>query len=234
MTKAIAAVLAGHARPDANKHSSKVWILRLLIRKQWRLLRKISLFILYALGDLSTMRPSSSSDSNAPHRATSPVFIDFFAKEAAEQQERTAPVGQHSPFAELNPRGTSAESHPAGSVAAGPSAHFPVTVNSLRCYLQSKGYSAGSHIFDVTIQNRLNTANLSAETLLTALEIAHTPDHPLLVTLGVNKSERLRLINRLKGIVNHSAGFQTEIESAALRSHNQPNQLIQNFLELVR
>ena len=180
------------------------------------------------------MRPSSSSDSNAPHRATSPVFIDFFAKEAAEQQERTATVGQQSPFAELNPRGTSGGCRPDGSVDAGPAADLPVTVNTLRCFLHSKGYSAGTHIFDVTILNRLNTANLSAETLLTALEIAHTPDHPLLITLGVKEPERRRMINRLKGIVNHSAGFQTDIESAAQRSHNQADQLIQNFLELVR
>ena len=175
------------------------------------------------------MRPSSSSNPNAPHRATTPVFIDFFAKEAAEQQERIATVGQQSSFAELSPR-----HHPDAIANVGPSADSPVTVSSLRDFLRSKGHPAGQYIYDETIQSRLNAVNLSAETLLAALEIIHTPDHALLITLGVSGTERLRVTNKLKGLVNRSSGFTPEIIGAAQRSNNNPNQLINNFLQLVR
>lgn len=175
------------------------------------------------------MRPSSSSNLNAPDRATSPMFIDFFAKEAAEHQERIASIGQQGPLTELSPR------HRAGTIAdVGPSANLPVTISTLRNFLSSKGHPIGQHIYDATIQSRLIAANLSTETLLTALEITHTPNHPLLKTLGLNKTECLRLINKLKGIVNHSAGFSSKVIDAAQRSNNNPNQLIINFLPLVR
>ena len=180
------------------------------------------------------MRPSFSSNPNAPHRATTPVLIDFFAKEAAEQQERTATIGRQSPVAELNPRGTSLRHRPDFTTDAGPSADSPVTVSSLRNFLRSKGHPVGQHIYEETIQSRLNAANLSAETLLTALEITHTPDHPLLRTLAVSKSECQKVINRLKRIVNHSSGFTPEIIGAAQGSNNNPDQLIRNCLQLVR
>ena len=175
------------------------------------------------------MRPSSSSDPNAPHRATTPEFIDFFAKEAAEQQERSVTIDRKSPFAELSPR-----HRPDAIVDAGPSANLPVTVSALRSFLESKGHPDGQLKFDEAVQIRLNTANLSVETLLAALEIIHTPDHALLITLGVNETERLRVTNKLKGIVNHATGFKPEIIGAAQRSNNNPNQLINNFLQLVR
>ena len=180
------------------------------------------------------MRPSSSSNPNASHRATTPVLIDFFAKEAAEHHERTATIGQQSPFAELNPRGTSPRDRPEFTAHAGRSADTNVNVSTLRNFLQSKGHPVGLHIYEETIQSRLNAANLSAETLLTALEITHTPDHPLLRTLAVSKNDCQRVLNRLKGIVNHSSGFTPDIVGAAQRSNNDPNQLIRHFLQLVR
>ena len=175
------------------------------------------------------MRPSSSSDPNAPHRATTPVFIDFFAKEAAEQQEKSATIHPQGPFAELSPK-----HRPDTIVDAGPSANSPVTVSSLWSFLRSKGHPDGQLKFDEAVQIRLNTVNLSAETLLAALEIIHTPDHALLITFGVSENERLNVLNKLKGIVNYSSGFHSKIIDAAQRSHNNPNELISNFLKLVR
>ena len=180
------------------------------------------------------MRPSSSSDPNALHRATTPVFIDFFAKEAAEQQERTATIGQQDPFAELRPRRTSPSHRPDAIADAGPSAHLPVTVRTLRDFLLSKGHPAGRHIHDATIQRRLDAVNLGAETLLAALEITHTPGHSLLRRLAMTQTECLRVTNKLKSIVNNSSGFTQGIIGAAQRSNNNPNQLIINILELVR
>ena len=175
------------------------------------------------------MRSSSSSDPNAPLRATTPVFIDFFAKEEAEQQERTATVGQQGHFADLSPR-----HRPDATADAGPSARLPVTVNTIRSFLHSKGHSRVHRVYDDTVQVRLNDGNLSAATLLAALEIIHTPDHSLLKTLGVSQTERLRVTNKLKAIVNETRGFLPEIQSAAQRSNNDPDQLIRNFLQLVR
>ena len=80
------------------------------------------------------MRPSSS-DFNAPHRATSPEFIDFFAREAAEQQERCATLNPAGPFEDVSCRRTFCEDRYDGGVEAGSSANFPVTVDTLRCFL---------------------------------------------------------------------------------------------------
>ena len=175
------------------------------------------------------MRPSSSSDSNASHRATSPVFIDFFAKEAAEQQERTAPIDRQDPFAELSPR-----HRPDATTDAGPSADSPVTVRSLRDFLRAKGQPSGLRIGDEIVQRRLNVVNLSAETLLAALEIINTPNHSLLRTLEMSQTECLRITNKLRGIVNNSGGFQPKVMAASQRSNNDPHQLIRNFLQLIR
>ena len=175
------------------------------------------------------MRPSSSSDSNAAHRATSPVFIDFFAKEAAEQQERNATPHPQGPFAELRSR-----QRPDDIAAAGPSADLPVSIQSLRSFLRANGHPAGQHMHDETIQRRLNAVNLGADTLLAALQITHTPNHALLRTLGVTETECLMITNKLKAIVNNTSGFTQELMGAARHSDNNPNQLIRNFLQLVR
>ena len=219
----------GHFRPDAHKHSSKVQILRVQLRKLSLLPSKISVLIEYPLGDLETMRPSSSSDPHAAHHAITPVFIDFFAKEAAEQEERNAPLDRQGPFAELSPR------HRPNATSDGClQADSPVTVSALRDFLRSKGHLTGQHIHDSTVERRLIAINLSAETLLAALKIIHTPNHSLLRTLRVSQTECLRVTNKLKAIVNNSSGFKQVTIGAAQRSNNDPNQLIRHFLELMR
>ena len=180
------------------------------------------------------MHPSSSSNPNAPHRATPPVLIDFFAKEAAEQQERTATIGQQNPIAQLSPRGRSPRYRPDTIADASPSVDSPVTVCSLRSFLRTNGHSFGQHIRDETIEGRLNAVNLSAETLLAALEISHTPDHAILRHFAVSQAERNYVISKLKRIVNHTSGFTPQIINAAQHSNNNPNQLIRNILQLVR
>ena len=182
------------------------------------------------------MRPSSpsSSDPNAPYRAATPVFIDFFAKEAAEQQERTSSICQQSPFAELSPK-IATPSHRLNAIAdTSTSADSHVTIGSLRSFLRSNGRSAGGHMYDPTIQGRLDAANLSAETLLAALEIIETPNHPLLETMGLENTESHSIFSKLAGIVNHSGGFTIELRRAAQRANNNPDQLIANLLQLIR
>ena len=180
------------------------------------------------------MRPLSPSDPNSPYRASTPVLIDFFAKEVAEQEERANANRPHSPFAELSPRGMSTSNRSDSAVDAGTLSASPVTVSSIRNFLRSKGHSKGQRINDDTVQSRLDALNLSAETLFEALKIIHTPDHPLLITLRVSATERISVTTKLKGILNHSSGFQAERIYAAQQSNNNPNQLIRNFLQLVR
>ena len=78
------------------------------------------------------------------------------------------------------------------------------------------------------------SANLSAETLLTALKTAYDTDHPLLATLSVNAHERSGLISRLAGIVTNTGGFKKGIKAALHNSNNNPEQLIINILNYLR
>ena len=180
------------------------------------------------------MRPSSSSDPNAAHRATTPEFIDFFAKEAAEQQERTYTIAQQGPFAELNPRGRSPRYRPDSTAAAGPSTASHVTIITIQRYLIEKGYQAQNFLKDETIQRRLNTANLSAETLLAALQTAHSPHHSLLTRLSMRHHEQTELRYMLAGITFSCAGFRPAIKEVVQNANNNPDQLITNLLQYVR
>lgn len=179
------------------------------------------------------MRTSSCSDLNAHYRAKQPVLIDFFAKEAAEQQEGSTFICQQGPFAELT-HNRATPSLSLNSIAeTSASADSEVNVISLRNFLHSKAYPTGQHMYDSTIQSRLDIANLSAKTLLTALEIIDNPNHPLLETIRLKETERYSIFNKLCGIVNQSGGFTKSLRIAALRANNNPDQLIINFQELV-
>ena len=182
------------------------------------------------------MRPSSpsSSDPNAPYRAaiTSLVDCNFFTDVHAEQPDTHSAASQHSPFAELSPRRGSLSNLPSAITDAGPSSASQVTIGTVLEYLSERG--RGCQLVYGTINNRLNSANLSAETMLTALQISHTENHPLLTSLGVNPYERSELINRLDGIVNIKSGFRQEIKTAVQNSNDDPGQVITNLLQLIR
>ena len=180
------------------------------------------------------MRPSSSSDPNATHRATTPVFIDFFAKEAAEQQERTNTIAQQGPFAELNPSGTSPRYRPESTADAGPSTASHVTIITIQRYLIEKGYEAKNFLKDETIQRRLNAANLSAETLLAALQTTHNPHHALLSQLHMHQHEQTELKYMLAGITFSCVGFRPAIKEIVQNADNNPDQLITNLLQYMR
>ena len=180
------------------------------------------------------MRPSSSSTPNAPDRAKQPVLIDFFAKEEAEQQVRNAIMSQQSLLAELSSKRATPSHRLDGNAETSTSADSHITIDSLRRFIGLKGYSTGEHMYDKTIQSRLDIVNLSAKTLLAALEIIDTPHHQLLETIRLKDIERYSLFSKLVGIVNQSGGFTKQIRVAAQRANNNPEQLIVNFLALVR
>ena len=181
------------------------------------------------------MYPSrpSFTDPNASYRATTPTLIDFFAKEGPEQPEIADANTQQNPFAPIAPMETRQTSLPAAIAHVGSSAAPPATIITIQRYLLEKGYAASSFLTDETIQYRFNAANISAQTLLSALQIAYDAHHPFIARFGMSDKERFILIKRLVGITQHDSRFRQTLK-AAQKSNNNPEQLIANLLELIR
>ena len=182
------------------------------------------------------MYPSrpSSTNSNPSYRATTPTLIDFFANEREEQRVRADAHPQPTPLAELGPRRTTPDTVARVMENVGPAVAPRVTIVTIERYLLERGFLASSFLKDETIMRRLNAANISAETLLTAFKAAFDADHRLLATLGVHPHERYQLITRLGGIVTSNGGFKTGIKTAIQDSNNDPEQLIANVLHYMR
>lgn len=180
------------------------------------------------------MRPSrpSTSNPNASYRATTPTLIDFLAIEREEQQVRANAHLSQNPLSELGPRRTTHDAVSSAMANAGPSAAPHVTIITIQRYLLERGHLASKFLEDSTIQACLDSANISAESLLVALNIAHDACHPLLVSLGVCDHERADLIFKLAGIVNNKSGFRNSMKTAAQNANNNPEQLIENILNL--
>ena len=184
------------------------------------------------------MRPSSSSssDPNAPYRAAIASLVDcnFFVDDGAEQPETVAANSQQTPFTGLNPGPIVAQSNrPNTTSEVGTSTASPVTVGTIQQYLHEKGYP-DSRLMDLAIRIRLNSANLSAGTLLSALQITHDANHSLLASLSVSNQEREILISKLVGILINTTGFRGEIKNICQNCNNNPNYLIANLLQYLR
>ena len=181
------------------------------------------------------MRPSSSADPNAPYRAamTSLVDCNFFTDEQTEQTNSANTTRQDSPLTALSPR-TASSSNAHNALATTNRLSAPeITVGSVLEYLRHQGHPCDDLMY-ATIINRLESANISAETLLTATKAAYDAEHPLLANLNVNAYERSELINRLGGIVTRRQGFRAELKSAIQSADNNPGQLIANLLRYIR
>ena len=179
------------------------------------------------------MRPSST-DPNASYRATTPTFIDFFAREREEQQEIADIEPQPDPLAGLSQRSAT---HHAVSTATSDGNHSAAHDNSIgliRLFLLQNGYPPDSFLLERTVQARLQSGNLRSETLFAALQIANDANHPLLVRLGVKRRDFKSLKHRLAGIVMSSHGFLSPIRVAAQNANNDPSQLITNILDYIR
>ena len=181
------------------------------------------------------MRPSSS-DPNEPYRAAIASLVDcnFFADEPTEQLETSHPTSHQDSFSELRPRSTTQSLVPGASAEIGTSTASPITVSTIRQYLLEKRLVNKFFLMDMTIQDRLNEGNLSAETLLVALQTVHNDNHPLLARLGVRDLERSELIYRLAGIATNSAGFRKKMKTAAQSANNNPDQFVAAVLGQIR
>ena len=192
-----------------------------------------------AVGLTVALEQTTSMYPTRPHhhslnRATTPTVIDFFAQERAEQQEITATRPAQTPLEGLRARSLARNNPPYVAVALYPLAPPNATVTTLRSFLRSHGHSGGDFMRDITIQDRLDRGNLSAETLLAALRIVNTYNHPLLAMIGASVAERFRLVHKLSGIVNQAAGFRQDVQTAAQAANNNPEQLIVNVLHAIR
>ena len=181
------------------------------------------------------MRPSSA-DPNAPYRDAISSLVDcnFFADDSAEHTDDTANATHPSYFAGLNPRTESDSRGPNATTEIATSSRPPVTASTILRYLRDTGDVSSGTISDGTVDNRLDLVNLSAETLLIALQTANSPDHTVLANLGVNPSERFEIRNRLAGIATNKSGFGKAIKMAAINSNDNPQQLIANLLDYLR
>ena len=182
------------------------------------------------------MRPSSSSDPNAPYRAAIASLVDcnFFKDEQAEQPDVAHASYEHSPFVGLSPRGASSSNDPSAIADAGPSSASQVSVGTIRQYLLEMGHSNTSRLKDNVVKNRLNLSNLSAETLLRAIQYAYDINRPLPENFTVSRNDRAELIYRLAGIITNKSGFLQGTKDAAQNSNNNPEKLITNLLQHIR
>ena len=191
------------------------------------------------------MRPSSSSssssDPNAPYRDAIARLADcnFFAPEAPEQADAThwlkpfQPLQPSQPFAALSPRSSTDRTDLTTMTHPAPSSYAPVTTSFIQQYLTAMGY--GEHFLrDSIIKNRLDSGNLSAQTVFNALQIAHDPNHPFFFDSPLNISQQMTLINKLVGIFINASGFRKFIQTAARNSNDDPYQLIREILRFIR
>ena len=180
------------------------------------------------------MRPSSS-DPNAPYRAAISSLIDcnFFADDNAEQPDDTANA-THPIYAGLRSRTASDGTGANATTDIGTSSRSSVTASTILRYLRETGDVSSGTISDWTVDNRLDSVNMRAETLLVALQIANSPDHTVLANLGAHQWERFEIKNRLSGIATNKSGFGKAIKKVAINSNDNPEQLIANLLDYLR
>ena len=174
---------------------------------------------------------ASSSSANAAYRADPPSFIDFFAK---EKEEDTAIAQQQTQFGHLDARSKPGHFRLEASANVTSSALPQCSIAAIRTYLFQMGYGNNDFLMDATIQNRLDSCHLRAQTLLTALQIMHDVTQPIFANLTVIERERRDIIAKLIGIVNLSSGFCQSLKNAACNSEGNPIRLIEEILQQMR
>ena len=109
----------------------------------------------------------------------------------------------------------------------------PISIDSIRQYLRDNGHH-GSNLVNATIESRLMSIRLTKETLFAALQIIHTPNHPLWTSLQTTHPERKAVISRLSGIVLYASGCDPAMRASILQANNDPYLLICSMLDLYR
>lgn len=140
--------------------------------------------------------------------------------------------------------------HPGLSVSvalepmAGPSTPPPPTatsanishrnISALRQYFHRMGLNFSDQIQSNTIRNRLGKANLTTQTLIAAIDIAHTPSHPTLAAFNTSENERRVIISCLEGCMSYKNGFNQQTITAGLNANDNPDDLIAGLILQLR
>ena len=167
-------------------------------------------------------------------RTSTQTFINLFENETGQHDTRENGNDQQNRFAQLSQRhrpNSSAVGAIGNGVAPSSNAASPYTIQR---YLRQKGYERKEFLKYGTIQNRLDSANLSAQTLLNALKIVDKANHPLLTGLCVSVQEHEILIAKLIGIMTKAQGLPRAMKAAALNCNNDPDRLITAVLQSIR
>ena len=182
------------------------------------------------------MRPSSSSDPNAPYRAAIASLVDcnFFADGQAEQPDAAHTTPHDSPFAEISPRRASSSNSANAIADASRSSASNVNIRTIKQYLVEMGHTNIDRLKDKVIQNRLDLSNLSAKTLLSAIQFAYDINRPLPENLTISREERAELIYRLAGIITNKSGFLEGTKAAAQNSNNNSEKFITLLIQYIR
>ena len=168
-------------------------------------------------------------------RTPSQPFIDFFANETTQHDMRENCHDQPSHFDQLS-SGRSPHSSALGALGNGAAQSSDDTASpyTIQRYLRRKGFERKEFLKYGAIQNRLDSVNLSAQTLLDALKIVDTANHPLLLALCVNVQEHEILTGKLTGIMTKPQGLRTAMKTAAQNCNNNPDRLITSILQHIR
>ena len=178
------------------------------------------------------MQPSRPPFSNPPYRPTTPILIDFFAKERETQQTHAEANPQPIPVAAIGQSETMYGCEASGS---SPAPARPVTLQMLRDAIPDMtGHFSRCRMKDATILARLNSANVSAATLLYALQTLNNLHSSLCISLAMTDTERNAIMYRLRGIVTQTAGLREELRTVVRNAHDNPDALIRLMLAYVR
>ena len=178
------------------------------------------------------MQPSRPPFSNPPYRPTTPILIDFFAKEREKQQTHAEANPQPIPVAGI---GQSETIHGCEASGSSPASARPVTLQMLRDAIPDMtGHFSRCRMKDATIHTRLHSANVSAATLLHALQTLNDAYSQLCANLAMTDSERNAIMYRLRGIVTQTGGLREELRTVVRNAHDNPDDLIRHMLAYVR
>ena len=174
---------------------------------------------------------SAAEDAHPARAATSPnqqnVLADLPARRS-NAQRLNAIAHTIRPF-----RDQAIEIVRANAPIASPLTAPPISIDTIRQYLREKGHH-GTNLVNATVEARLEAIRLSKDTLFTALQVIHTPNHPIWDTLQTTRQERKAVISRLAGIVLYASSCDAAMRASALQANNDPFQLIFSMLDLYR
>ena len=176
--------------------------------------------------------PGSPPDKNAPYRAAIQALAAGYGYVPNDRTDNASPSAA-SPHAlhhddrltELAQTGT----RPVASSSSSRTATLADIVEALR----RSGIHYKRTVFEDTLLSRLETLEISINTLLSAINIARSTHRPIMQSLNANPDEVLTVIGELASIINY-AGAKPHTVTATKNAENDPARFIANILESIR